>query len=246
MHRHHPVGPCAEDAGLSGSGGLVPDELDVALVAEHRYAVMAAPLHRGGQIVDGAGGVARRVHPQTQRAGDVVGVHRAEIDAPLVVERHGNRPAASQRSPHGVGGIGDRRIQNGVATGIAQPQVVGHRGHQLLGAHAGRHRRTGGVDAEPSGQPVQRSLPVGRGSYGGRIATLAVGGRERSHHFYRGRIGRCPHRQVHAAAVEVVGHRSQLIETVVGVWRGNETVHYPTTHSESRAADASSRRAWIR
>lgn len=75
------------------------------------------------QIVESAGRVAGRVHPQQPGTGGIVGIDPSQIEREAIGHRHPHHPAAGQLGAHSVGGIGDRRDEHGVpAAATSRPE----------------------------------------------------------------------------------------------------------------------------
>ena len=231
VHREHAVGAVLEDR----AGRAVPRELHVALVAEHRHAVGTTPGGGSAKVAQLARRVAGHVHPQAQGASGVTGVDVVHVGI-------GHRPAPGQRGAHGVGGVADRRVEDGVEVGPPEPKPLGHARDQLLGADAGGD--VGGVDrhAEPTVHPGRRALPVGRGPHRRGVAALGPGARQRvEHDIGRGVAGRADG-EVDEPAGQGGAERLQLVEPIVGVGRGDERLRHVTAPRSRRTARATRRR----
>ena len=94
----------------------------------------ASPSGAGGALR--AGGVARLVDPQQQRPGGVLLRDGRQVEMPPVVQRNRHGPASAELGAHGVGRIGHRRVEHGVAGRVPQPQQMRQRRHEFLGADA--------------------------------------------------------------------------------------------------------------
>ena len=135
------------------------------------------PLRRG----DRAGRVAGIVEPEQQGTLGVGGIDRVEVEVPLVVDRNRHRAQTGEQRAHLVGGVRDRRVEDGVARRVTQRERTRQRRHQLLGADArddvvGRDRT-----AEAALDPPGRGLAQARAADGGRIPGGAGrGGRQRA------------------------------------------------------------------
>ena len=101
MDAEHAVNPRRQDR----AGRTLPGELQVALVAQHQHVVGAAPACCCGQVVESARRIARRVDPQAQSTRRVTGINAAQVDPPLIVNRHWHGPTPCQRRSHRVGRI---------------------------------------------------------------------------------------------------------------------------------------------
>ena len=86
----HAVGAVFEDRARRA----VPGELDVALVGQHGHAVGPPPGRDRAEVVEAAGRVARRVHPQAQRPG---GIGRGRSPT-----GRGASPGRPARAPPGI------------------------------------------------------------------------------------------------------------------------------------------------
>ena len=143
----------------------VPGELGVALVGEQGNAVRPPPGGLRPEVAQAPGRVRRRVRPQQQGAPGVLGIDGVELQPsePAPGGRNRDGAAAGQLRPHGVGRIGHGGKQHRVAPRLAQPEQVRHRGHELLGPHAGgdRRRRDVGSAKRRASHPAAASRSCG-------------------------------------------------------------------------------------
>ena len=171
VHREHTVESGAQDR------ARVRSELDVALVTRDDDTVRTTPL--GDPLeVSGIGDRRRRVSglvdPEQQRAVGVVGIDRVEVEVPVAVE--GNRDGAlpRERRAHLVRRVRDRRVENRVEIGPAQPEEVRERDHHLLGTDARADVRGCHVDTRPPRHPPRGGLVERRGTGRRRVAHRAL------------------------------------------------------------------------
>ncbi len=244
MDREDAVRAVLEDA----AARRVPGELDVALVAGDEDVVGPPPGRGGAEVVEPARRVAGRVHPEAQRSRRVSRVDGGQVDAPRRVHRDRDGAAARERRPHRVGRVADRRVQDRVPFGTAEPQPLRQPGDELFGTDACRDRRWIDGDTEAPRQPACRRFAVGGAAHRRRVAALRPRPRQRVDHRRRWRVGRGADGEVDAPAVERVGHCLQVVESVVRVRRRLEAArrlgrHASTTYSRNLPAPAPSMRA---
>ena len=151
-------------------GAPVPGELGVALVGEHghRRAPGPTPPPRPGRSARPVGLDGLFTHRHSARSAS----SSATADRsrpPSARGGHLHQPAAGQARPHGVGRVGQRRGQHGVAPGRAQLQEPRRGGHELLGADARRDlrrrrptRRSAGASSRAAA-PRSAALPIDAG-----------------------------------------------------------------------------------
>ncbi len=245
MDGHHPL-----EAGLQHRAGWPgPGELRVALVREDGHPARPAPLRLGGVVAQPPRGVGGRVRPEQEGAGRIGLGDGTEVEPTDPPRRRRNRdgPAPGQRRTHGIRRVGHRRVEHGVPIRTAQAQQVGHRGHELLGADTGRHRRRlDGAEPEPPLQPGrggvdQQGAPGGHG-----VAPFTARRGERLDHTGRWRVAGVTDGTVDDPLGEGVGQLAEGGHPVVGVRRERESRrsprHWPpTTNSANRARPTSSR-----
>ena len=239
VHGDHPVETVLDDR-VPRSG---PRELDVALVAEHGDAVGPAPCGGVCQVVDRTCRVGGRVDPETQGLAGVVRADRGQVEVPARVDVNGHRPAPGQHCTHGIRGIGDSGIEDGVLLRVAQAQEVGHAGHELLRAHARGQISGNDVHAEAAVQPPGGCLSERRRADGGRVARFGARRSQGRDHGRRRRVARRPHRQVDESALMGGGQRLEGVQPVVGIGRGPKTGHEEITNSSKRPAPPVRKRA---
>ena len=133
VQRKHIVGAVLQDR-LWRS---LPGEFDVALVGEHGDVVFSTEGRRSSEIVDTARRISGCVDPQAQCSGGVIRVDGGEVDAPLLVDRHGDGSTAREDGTLLVARVRHLGIEHGVAVGPTHPQIVRGASDELLGAHGG-------------------------------------------------------------------------------------------------------------
>ena len=185
----------------------IPGELDVALVTEHGDVTRPTPLGRRLEVVDLAGGISRRVHPQRKRSPGIVLVDRRQVDTELVVDGHRNRATAREDRAHLISRIRERWVEDRVAIGRSKFQVLGQARNELLRADAGRHLVDRDLDPEPTLHPSRCGLAQRGRPDRSRIPAFGVRPRESLDHLRRRRVTRRTDAQVDDAALVGGGDR---------------------------------------
>ena len=216
-----PSVPCSR----IGPGWTVPGELRVALVGEHGHPVRPAPGGLGAEIAQAAGRVGRRVRPQQQGPGGVGRRRWRPRSRPP--SRPGGGGTGTARQPgqlgaHGVGRVRHRRVEHGVALGLAQAQHVGRGGDQLLRPDARGHRRGHLVQPEATGQPRRRGLAQQRAPRRGGVAPLVSEVASASTTLGSGGSQGVPMEQSTMPPGCACGQLGQAVEAVVGIRRQAE------------------------
>ena len=200
----------------------IPGELHVALVAEHRYPVCATPHGSSGEVVEGSGWVARRIHPQHECAGGVGCTDRRQVEPAAGVHWHCDGATPSERCAHLVRGICHGWKQHGVTVGATKFHVLRGGSDELLGPNACGNLTQRNVDLEPSLHPIVSGFAQWFRTDAGRITALGVGRRQRRYDCRSRRVARRADGEVDYSSVVLGGNLGQRVEAVVRVWRWNE------------------------
>ena len=207
MQRHNTIEPVLHDA----LACALPGKFHITLVAEHRHTVSTTPCSRSTKIIEGSGRVARRVHPQHQRAAGVVGTDGTQVETALRIHRHGDRSTAGERRTHFIGRIRHRRKQHRVTVRAAQLHVLRGRGDELFRANTGRHLGEGHIDRESSLHPLSSGTAQRFAADTRWIPAFGVRRRQCSDNGSRRRIARCADREVNDAALVLRGNFGERV-----------------------------------
>ena len=216
MQSHHAVKAVLHDAFT----GLVPGEFHIALVAEHRHAMGAPPACSSTEIIEGPGGVARRVDPQHECTSRIIGCNCRQIQPAGSSHRHGDRSAASQDCTHFIGRIRNSRKQHGVAVWSAQLHVVRCGGNEFFRTNTHRNLGAGHIDIKATTHPVARCTTQRFRSDAGWVSALGIRCCKCCNHRGGWRITRRANRQINHTAIVRGRQFGKRVESVVGVrWR---------------------------
>jgi hypothetical protein len=199
-----------------------PGELAVALVAEDRDVVGPTPRRRPLQVVERPRRVAGAVGPERERPCRVGVVDVVEAEPERAVDGDGNSATTGEDRAHLVRRVGDRRVEDGIPVGPAEPEPLRQRAHELLRTDARRDLGARHVDVEPAAEPPLRRVAEGVAADARRISPFGIGRRERGDDRRCRWVARRADRQVDHATGKRLRDRHERIQAVVRVRRRHE------------------------
>ena len=149
MHCHDPFESVLQDRLRT----CCPRELCVALVAKYRDVVRATPVSCIFQVVKRASGIAGAVHPQHERAIDVVFANRCEVHVTFSVGGHRHRAKTCEHRTHFVGGVCDGWIQHCVAVRATKLHELRRGGDEFFRADTRGDTRDRNINAKSTTHP---------------------------------------------------------------------------------------------